>query len=106
MRIAGSWFYNKKKRGRLIWVTAGMACMAAGCCAAFYMQVSLRAPTEVREAMAMDESVKKVAITFDDGPNPDYTEMLLGAEGTWCERHVFSVGKRSGAVSGDREENP
>ena len=45
--------------------------MAAGCCAAFYMQVSLRAPTEVREAMAMDESVKKVAITFDDGPNPD-----------------------------------
>lgn len=66
MRIAGSWFYNKKKRGRLIWVTAGMACMAAGCCAAFYMQVSLRAPTEVREAMAMDESVKKVAITFDD----------------------------------------
>lgn len=77
MRIAGSWFYNKKKRGRLIWVTAGMACMAAGCCAAFYMQVSLRAPTEVREAMAMDESVKKVAITFDDGPNPDYTEMLL-----------------------------
>ena len=79
MRIAGSWFYNKKKRGRLIWVTAGMACMAAGCCAAFYMQVSLRAPTEVREAMAMDESVKKVAITFDDGPNPDYTEMLLSA---------------------------
>ncbi len=66
MRIAGSWFYNKKKRGRLIWVTAGMACMAAGCCAAFCMQVSLRAPTEVREAMAMDESVKKVAITFDD----------------------------------------
>ena len=43
-----------------------MACMAAGCCAAFYMQVFLRAPTEVREAMAMDESVKKVAITFDD----------------------------------------
>ena len=77
MRIAGSWFYNKKKRGRLIWAAAGMACMAAGCCAAFYMQVSLHAPTEVREALAMDESVKKVAITFDDGPNPDYTEMLL-----------------------------
>ena len=40
--------------------------MAAGCCAAFCMQVSLRAHTEVREAMAMDDSVKKVAITFDD----------------------------------------
>ena len=24
----------------------------------------------------MDESVKKVAITFDDGPNPDYTEIV------------------------------
>ena len=51
--------------------------MAAGCCVAFCMQVSLSAPTEVRETMAMNESVKKVAITFDDGPNPDYTEMLL-----------------------------
>lgn len=81
--------------------------MAAGCCAAFYMQVSLRVPTEAREAMAMDELAKKVAITFDDGPNPDYTEELLsGLKGTWCERHVFSVGKRSGAVSGDCEENP
>lgn len=66
MRIAGSGFYNKKKRSRLIWVAAGMACMAAGCCAAFYMQVSLRVPTEAREAMAMDELAKKVAITFDD----------------------------------------
>ena len=37
--------------------------MAAGCCVAFCMQVSLRAPTEVRETMAMNESVKKVAIT-------------------------------------------
>lgn len=94
MRIAGSWFYNKKKRGRLIWVTAGMACMAAGCCAAFYMQVSLRAPTEVREAMAMDESVKKVAITFDDGPNPDYTEMLLaGLKERGVNATFFLLGK-------------
>ena len=66
MRIAGSGFYNKKKRSRLIWVAAGMACMAAGCCAAFYWQVSLSVPTEPREAMAMDELAKKVAITFDD----------------------------------------
>lgn len=30
------------------------------------------------ETMASaDETEKKVAITFDDGPNPDYTEMLL-----------------------------
>lgn len=25
----------------------------------------------------MDEEIKKVALTFDDGPNPDYTGMLL-----------------------------
>lgn len=37
----------------------------------------LRVPTEAREAMAMDELAKKVAITFDDGPNPDYTEELF-----------------------------
>lgn len=94
MRIAGSWFYNKKKRGRLIWAAAGMACMAAGCCAAFYMQVSLHAPTEVREALAMDESVKKVAITFDDGPNPDYTEMLLaGLKERGVSATFFLLGK-------------
>ncbi len=68
--------------------------MAAGCCAAFYMQVSLRAPTEVREAMAMDESVKKVAITFDDGPNPDYTEMLLsGLKERGVNATFFLLGK-------------
>lgn len=29
------------------------------------------------ETIAAAETVKKVAITFDDGPNPDYTESLL-----------------------------
>ena len=68
--------------------------MAAGCCAAFCMQVSLCAQTEVREAMAMDESVKKVAITFDDGPNPDYTEMLLsGLKERGVNATFFLLGK-------------
>lgn len=31
-------------------------------------------PQQVRQ---QDEQVKKVALTFDDGPNPDYTGMLL-----------------------------
>lgn len=94
MRIAGSGFYNKKKRSRLIWVAAGMACMAAGCCAAFYMQVSLRVPTKAREAMAMDELAKKVAITFDDGPNPDYTEELLsGLKERGVSATFFLLGK-------------
>ena len=68
--------------------------MAAGCCVAFCMQVSLRAPTEVRETMAMNESVKKVAITFDDGPNPDYTEMLLsGLKERGVNATFFLLGK-------------
>ena len=68
--------------------------MAAGCCAAFYMQVSLRVPTEAREAMAMDELAKKVAITFDDGPNPDYTEELLsGLKERGVSATFFLLGK-------------
>ena len=68
--------------------------MAAGCCAAFYMQVSLRVPTEAREAMAMDELAKQVAITFDDGPNPDYTEELLsGLKERGVSATFFLLGK-------------
>ena len=32
---------------------------------------------EARQTMGKTEEVKKVALTFDDGPNPDYTGMLL-----------------------------
>ena len=42
----------------------------------------------------MDESVKKVAITFDDGPNPDYTEMLLaGLKERGVSATFFLLGK-------------
>lgn len=41
-----------------------------------------------------DESVKKVAITFDDGPNPDYTEMLLaGLKERGVSATFFLLGK-------------
>ena len=47
-----------------------------------------------REALAMDESVKKGAITFDDGPNPDYTEMLLaGLKERGVSATFFLLGK-------------
>lgn len=32
---------------------------------------------DVQVSLQEDEQVKKVALTFDDGPNPDYTGMLL-----------------------------
>lgn len=51
---------------------------------------------EARQTMGKTEEVKKVALTFDDGPNPDYTEELL--EGL-KERNVtasfFLLGKEA-----------
>lgn len=32
---------------------------------------------DAQTALQKDEEIKKVALTFDDGPNPDYTGMLL-----------------------------
>ena len=46
------------------------------------------------QTMAVNESVKKVAITFDDGPNPDYTEMLLsGLKERGVNATFFLLGK-------------
>lgn len=47
------------------------------------------------ETMASaDETEKKVAITFDDGPNPDYTEMLLaGLKERGVSATFFLLGK-------------
>lgn len=53
------------------------------CCAAFCQYIRENAVFEkqreqtVGAMAAADENVKKVAITFDDGPNADYTEILL-----------------------------
>ena len=33
--------------------------------------------TEAASGKIKEEEVKKVALTFDDGPNPDHTETLL-----------------------------
>lgn len=47
------------------------------------------------ETMASaDETEKKVAITFDDGPNPDYTEILLaGLKERGVSATFFLLGK-------------
>lgn len=47
------------------------------------------------ETMASaDETEKKVAITFDDGPNPDYTEILLaGLKERGVRATFFLLGK-------------
>ena len=43
----------------------------------FYMQVSLRFANRGQGRRWRWMNWQKVAITFDDGPNPDYTEELL-----------------------------
>ena len=41
------------------------------------MQEEVLDTSALEKAKRQDEQVKKVALTFDDGPNPDYTGMLL-----------------------------
>lgn len=41
------------------------------------MQEEVLGASALERAKRQDEQVKKVALTFDDGPNPDYTGMLL-----------------------------
>lgn len=50
---------------------------------------------ETKETMASASSMdKKIAITFDDGPNPDYTEMLLeGLKERGVSATFFLLGK-------------
>ena len=38
----------------------------------------------------VEKEMKTVAITFDDGPNPEYTPKLLPIRQTWCKSHSCS----------------
>lgn len=50
--------------------------------------------TEVLAVDAEETMEKKIAITFDDGPNPDYTEMLLeGLKKRGVKATFFLLGK-------------
>ena len=51
----------------------------------------------------VEKEMKTVAITFDDGPNPEYTPKLLDGLKTWCKSHFFSAGRRGKTVSGCRQ---
>lgn len=60
-----------------------------------YLLAGERMKRETLETMSDDrETVKKVAITFDDGPNPDYTELLLdGLKERGVSATFFLLGK-------------
>ena len=49
----------------------------------------------------IQEETKRVALTFDDGPNPEYTEKLLdGLKDREVKATFFSAWKPSGIISG------
>ena len=60
-----------------------------------YLLAGERLKRETLETMSNDRgTVKKVAITFDDGPNPDYTELLLdGLKERGVSATFFLLGK-------------
>lgn len=69
-----------------------LLCVAAFC---QYIRENEKFENTAVGAMAMsDEQMKKVAITFDDGPNPEYTEMLLeGLKERGVHATFFLLGK-------------
>ena len=69
----------------LLW--AGIICMML-----FEIYANEAASTETM--VTADAVKKKIAITFDDGPNPDYTEMLLdGLKERGVKATFFLLGK-------------
>lgn len=82
--------YRKKKEQYPafgILLLAGIFCLML-----FGIQKSLMGSVETMASA--DEIEKKVAITFDDGPNPDYTEMLLaGLKERGVSATFFLLGK-------------
>ena len=63
--------------------------------------------TKAASGKIKEEEVKKVALTFDDGPNPDHTETLLeGLKERNVKATFFLLGAECEKISRDREENP
>lgn len=71
MKISYVRFHNRRKLHprRDIYV---LLCLLASAAICQYIRAG-----KIVETMKASEEIKKVAITFDDGPNADYTEMLL-----------------------------
>ncbi|MDD6306240.1 MAG: polysaccharide deacetylase family protein, partial [Clostridiales bacterium] len=87
-------FRNRKKRNqkRDTLVMLGMMC---GVLLGQYVQSTQLHSAASEDAMATNTMTKKkVAITFDDGPNPDYTEPLLeGLKERGVTATFFLLGK-------------
>lgn len=87
--ISAKLYRIKKERHQ----TSGFLLLTGIICMVLF--VIYRRQAQNMAAMAsVDEIEKKVAITFDDGPNPDYTEMLLaGLKERGVSATFFLLGK-------------
>lgn len=95
MQIAVVRFHNRKKQRprRDMFLLVMLLCIAAFC--QHIREREGLAGRPAAEAMGnADEDAKKVAITFDDGPNSDYTEELLaGLKERGVRATFFLLGK-------------
>lgn len=93
LEIGKFWYRNRKRK-----VKGEMAAMAGMMCLVLFGQFLLYRDCmekETCETLSENcETVKKVAITFDDGPNPDYTGLLLdGLKERGVSATFFLLGK-------------
>lgn len=93
MKISYVRFHNRKKRQQKkdMYLLVLLFCIAA-----FGEYIKSNNPLDAaKEALATtNEMNRKVAITFDDGPNPDYTSMLLeGLREREVKATFFLLGK-------------
>lgn len=86
-------FRNRKRNmfPKDMFVMAGLMVCVAFC---QWMRSSGMAAESFSRTVTVDTEVKKIALTFDDGPNPDYTETLLeGLKERGVKATFFLLGK-------------
>lgn len=95
MQISVVQFRNRKKRHskRDMCLLVGMMCATVLC--QYIRDHGLSGVTQTLSGNAVSEDMeKKIAITFDDGPNADYTQMLLeGLKERGVKATFFLLGK-------------
>ena len=71
VRAGDSLLLNRRKRA------AGILLLLFLLIISIFREIKQHTVQAMGEVKQMKEEKKKLALTFDDGPNPDYTEMLL-----------------------------
>lgn len=78
---------KKRKRMNSKYIIIG----EAGLCLLLFFIYFLRQSGVIQETIALPQEEKKIALTFDDGPHPQFTEQLLDGLKTRGVRATFFV---------------